>query len=210
MKYEHVEKPRPDELTPDRPIDRRRTRWVFFRIVEILAVILSFLAGSEIARFISAKVTMDVLVEITARFGAGAGHRVSSLVALIVAQLRIIAVIVAGLFIICHLIAWIFRSVRRGWRRRRGHRRPPHHHGGQGPHGEDPYHGEQPPQAQQLPHDEDPYHGEQPPQAQQLPRPGQPLQNQPPQNPGPVRSQMPAGLPENWKFSSEDKIKKAD
>ena len=95
-----------------RPRRRRsRTAFIFARLLEITAVVVSFLAGSRIARFLTAKVSMDVLVEVTDRFGPRAGHSLSTLMAAIVAEPRLIAVILIGVFVICHFVAWIVRRL---------------------------------------------------------------------------------------------------
>ena len=104
---------------------RHRARRVFFRTVELITIALSFFGRNAIARFIGAKLGLDFIVEVTAHFGADAGHRLSTIVAAIIAEPRLIALIVTGFFLVCHLIAWIVRLIRR--------RRRPHH-----PHGHRP------------------------------------------------------------------------
>lgn len=88
-------------------------------MLEILAVVLSFLGRNAIARFLAAKLGLSVVVEVTSRFGADAGHRLSSFVALIIAEPRLIAVIVTGIIVLLHVIAWIIQLLR-------GPRRGPH------------------------------------------------------------------------------------
>ena len=89
-----------------------RTRRVFLHTLELIAVALAFLEGNAIARFLVAKVGMDTVVEVTHRFGRSAGRSVSTFLAAIVAEPRLIAVIVAGFFIVLHLLAWGVRSAR--------------------------------------------------------------------------------------------------
>ena len=92
----------------------RRSKYVFWRCLEIVAIAVSFLGRNAIARFLAAKVGLDFTVEVTAAFGRDAGHKVSTIVALIVAEPRLIAVLVAGIFLIIELVFWILRMVFRG------------------------------------------------------------------------------------------------
>ena len=89
--------------------------------MEVLAIVLSFLESSRIARFLTAKVSMDVVVEVTDKFGTRAGHRMSSILAFIVAEPRIIAVAVTGVILVLELILGIVRlaKAKAGKRRRR-------------------------------------------------------------------------------------------
>ena len=98
---------------------RRRTRRIFLRCVELIAVAVSFLGRNAIARFLAAKAGLDLVVEVTARFGADTGHRLSTIVAAIIAEPRLIAVIVVLFFLIFHLLAWLIRLFFRPRRRRR-------------------------------------------------------------------------------------------
>ena len=91
-------------------------------MLEILAIVLSFLGRNAIARFLAAKFGLSVVVEVTSRFGADAGHRLSSFVALLIAEPRLIAVIVTGIIVLFHAIAWII-SLLRGPKHRPHHRR---------------------------------------------------------------------------------------
>ena len=84
---------------------------VFVLLLEVGAVVASFLASSSIARFLTAKITMDVVVEVTARFGKEAGHALSNVLAMIVAEPRIIAVIVAGFILFLNFIVWLIRKL---------------------------------------------------------------------------------------------------
>ena len=72
-----------------------KNTWV--RALEITLIVVSFLERNQIARFISAKLGLDFVVEVTSRFGAPAGHRLSSWIAVIIAEPRLIAVIVTGI-----------------------------------------------------------------------------------------------------------------
>jgi|GEM_PF-545936 len=83
----------------------------FLTALELLAVALSFLERSRIARFLSTKVALDTVVEVTARFGRDAGHRLSTCVAVFVAEPRLIAVLVAGVIVCLHLLAWLLRRL---------------------------------------------------------------------------------------------------
>lgn len=98
---------------------RRRTRRIFLRCVELIAVAVSFLGRNAIARFLAAKAGLDLVVEVTARFGADAGHRLSTIVAAIIAEPRLIAVIVVIFLLIFHLLAWLIRLFFRPRPRRR-------------------------------------------------------------------------------------------
>lgn len=106
----------------DHEIERNRRKSSSFartlvRVLEILAIFLSFLNCSRIARFLSAKITMDVLVEVTDKFGASAGHFLSTVIAAIVAEPLIIAYVVTGLIVLINLLVMLVRKIRR--RRRR-------------------------------------------------------------------------------------------
>ena len=101
---------------------RRRTRRIFLRCVELIAIAVSFLGRNAIARFLAAKAGLDLVVEVTARFGADTGHRLSTIVAAIIAEPRLIAVIVVLFFLICHLLAWLIRLIFRLRRRPRPYR----------------------------------------------------------------------------------------
>ena len=106
---------------------KRRSRAIFVRTVELIVVVLSFLGSSAIARFLVAKITLDTIVWVTSTFGPGVGHTLSSFLAAIVAEPRIIAFIVAGIFFLIHLIGGFIRLL--------VPRRPHHHHGPHGAHG---------------------------------------------------------------------------
>ena len=84
---------------------------VFARILELVIIGLSFFERSYIVRFLTAKLSMDVLVEITAHFGPVVGHQVSSLLAAIVAEPRLVAVIVTGIILLLELLVGIFRMI---------------------------------------------------------------------------------------------------
>ena len=112
-----------DEGRDRRPGRKTRAGRVFVYIVELLAIAISFLGRSQIARFLTAKVGMDVLVEVTDRFGRDAGHRLSTVIAFIVAEPHIIAVVVAGIIVVLEFVFWLFHAIkgrkRHGKRRRR-------------------------------------------------------------------------------------------
>ena len=95
------------------------TKRVFVRVLEILLIALSYFERSYIVRFLTAKISMDVLVEVTDRFGADWGHRLSTVLAVIVAEPRLIAVIVTGVILVLELIALLWRSLSRPHRRMR-------------------------------------------------------------------------------------------
>ena len=86
------------------------------RCLEVLALVLSILGRSRIARFLSTKVTLDVVVEVTDKFGARAGHRLSTFIAAVVAEPMIVAYVVAGVLVVVNLLVLL---VRRGKRKRR-------------------------------------------------------------------------------------------
>ncbi|MBQ8304975.1 MAG: hypothetical protein IJX90_01960 [Blautia sp.] len=85
----------------------------FVRTLEVLAIVLSFLGRSRIARFLSTKITLDVVVEVTDKFGAAAGHRLSTFIAAIVAEPLIIAYVVTGVIVAINLLALLIRKLRR-------------------------------------------------------------------------------------------------
>ena len=98
---------------------RSHIRIRFLRVIELLTIVLSFLGSSRIARFLAAKVSLDVVVEVTDRFGAPAGHRLSTLVSLIIAEPKLIAVIVTGIWLSVDLVLWIVWMIRHRRHRRR-------------------------------------------------------------------------------------------
>ncbi|MBR2764704.1 MAG: hypothetical protein IKE03_01805 [Blautia sp.] len=91
---------------------------IFLRIVEFVMIGLSLLASSRIARFITAKLTLDSVVVVTSRFGPAAGHNYSTILAAIAAEPKLIAVIVTGVILLLELIALLIRAIRRPARRR--------------------------------------------------------------------------------------------
>ena len=116
----------PGHHRPPRPPKKPHPGWrrthiglVFFRIAEILAIVLSILQSSRIARFLSTKAAMDIVVEVTDIFGKTAGHHLSTFFAFLVAEPQIITVIVTAVVLIIELTMLIVRSLRP---RRRPHR----------------------------------------------------------------------------------------
>ncbi len=87
---------------------------VYLRGLEILAIALSYLESSRIARFITAKLSMGAVVEVTARMGRDAGHHLSSFLAVLVAEPKLIALIVAGVLLVLEFIGFVVRRARRG------------------------------------------------------------------------------------------------
>lgn len=81
--------------------------------LEALAIVLSVLGRSRIARFLSAKATLGLVVEVTDRFGKAAGHRLSTIIAAIVAEPLIIAYVLAGILVVIDLIVLLIRKRRR-------------------------------------------------------------------------------------------------
>ena len=101
----------------DKSIEKNRQKKTSFsrtlvRVLEILAIVLAFLGNSRIARFLSAKVTMDVLVEVSVRFGAPAGHFLSSVIAAVIAEPLIIAYGITGVIVAIHLLVLLIRKRR--------------------------------------------------------------------------------------------------
>ena len=92
-----------------RALERRERgtgiRRTFFYSLEILTVGLSYLERSRLARFITTKVTLDTVVEVTARFGKDAGHRLSTVLAALTAEPYIIAVALTVLFLLIDFIS---------------------------------------------------------------------------------------------------------
>ena len=82
------------------------------RVMEVLAIVISILERSRIARFLSTKVTLDVLVEVTDKFGADAGHRLSTFIAAVVADPMIVAYVVAGFLVFLNLVVFLIRRLR--------------------------------------------------------------------------------------------------
>ena len=112
-----------DEYLDRRPKKKTRAGRIFVRVVELLAIALSFLGRSQIARFLTAKVSMDVLVEVTDRFGPKAGHRLSTVMALIVAEPHIIALAVTGIILVLELVYLVIHLIRNRGRHRKHRRR---------------------------------------------------------------------------------------
>ena len=114
------EPPKHARRKPPRRPGRSHAKLRFLHIIEILTIVLSFLASSRIARFLAAKISLSVIVEVTDKFGAAAGHRLSTLVSMIIAEPKIIAVIVTGIWLCVDLVLWIVWMIRsRNHRRRR-------------------------------------------------------------------------------------------
>ena len=97
----------------EKTLFRRKLAWT----IEILVVVLAVLARSRIARFLSTKITLDLVVEVTDKLGPEAGHRLSTVIAAIVAEPLIVAYIVAGIFVVVNILAVLFRSIRAGRRK---------------------------------------------------------------------------------------------
>lgn len=95
----------------------------FRRGLELVAVGLSYFQSSYIVRFLTAKMSMDVLVEVTARFGASTGHALSTVLAALVAEPRLIAVGVAGVLLLLELLGGLGRAVSNGRRKRASYAR---------------------------------------------------------------------------------------
>ena len=93
-----------EELHRDKRMEatRARTRMkrTFVGTAETVAVGAAFLGSNTIARFLAAKVSLDIVVEVTARFGPQAGHNLSTLLAAVIAEPRLIAAIAAGFFLV--------------------------------------------------------------------------------------------------------------
>ena len=86
---------------------KRHAGRIFRRIMELLAIALSFLGRSRIARFLTAKASMDIVVEVTAILGKDAGHRLSTFFAFLAAEPALIAVFVTILILLVELVLWI-------------------------------------------------------------------------------------------------------
>ena len=96
--------------------ERSRAGVYFARSLELLAIALAYLEKSRLVRFITAKLSMDAVVEVTARFGRSAGHRLSTFLSLIVAEPRLLAVIITGILLVVNLVVWLaglFKNRRR-------------------------------------------------------------------------------------------------
>lgn len=110
-----------------RPRERSRAGIYFARSLELLAIALAYLEKSRLVRFITAKLSMSAVVEVTARFGRNAGHRLSTFLSLIVAEPRLLAVIITGILLIVNLVVWLVGLIQNQQRRRRysGRTMPP-------------------------------------------------------------------------------------
>ena len=98
---------------------RSRTGLVFLHVMELVTIGLSYLERSRIVRFITAKLGLDVVVEVTDRFGAPAGHRLSTFVSLLIAEPALIAVLVTAVWVLINLIVFLILGIRRSRRRKR-------------------------------------------------------------------------------------------
>ena len=92
---------------------------VFLHVMELVTIGLSYLERSRIVRFLAAKLGLDVVVEVTDRFGPAAGHRLSTFVSLLIAEPALIAVLVTAVWILLNLIVFLILGIRRRRRRRR-------------------------------------------------------------------------------------------
>ena len=99
--------------------EKRHAGRIFRRSMELLAIVLSFLARSRIARFLTAKASMDLVVEVTAVLGRDAGHRLSTFFAFLAAEPALIAVFVTAIVLLTELILWVIARLRPDRRRRR-------------------------------------------------------------------------------------------
>ncbi|MBR2259061.1 MAG: hypothetical protein IJ899_17385 [Blautia sp.] len=88
-------------------------RRVFTYSLEVLAVSLSYLERSRIVRFITAKLTLDTVVEVTAHFGRDAGHRLSTVLAMLTAEPYLIAVVLTGIFLVLNFVGFLSDRSRR-------------------------------------------------------------------------------------------------
>ena len=102
-----------DRQNPTKHSSRSHARIVFLRVMELLSIALSFLYRSRIARFITTKISMDIVVEVTAVFGKDAGHRLSTFLALLTAEPALIAVFVTALILVLEMLFWIIRRARK-------------------------------------------------------------------------------------------------
>lgn len=105
-----------------RPRKRSRAGIYFARSLELIAIALAYLEKSRLVRFVTAKLSMSAVVEVTARFGRDAGHRLSTFLSLIVAEPRLLAVIITGILLIVNLVIWLTGLLQSQSRRSR-HRR---------------------------------------------------------------------------------------
>ena len=101
-----------DEYDDDDDVPvRRRARHTFRHVCELIVIGLTYFQRSAIVRFLTTKLSMDVVVEVSARYGAPAGHRLSTFMAAIAADPRILALIITGIILIFNLLGWIIRKV---------------------------------------------------------------------------------------------------
>ena len=103
---------------------RRRAKRHYLWALQLLAVGLSYLGRSRIVRFITAKLGLSFVVEVTDRFGAPAGHRISTFISALIAEPRLIALVLAGIFLAIDLIIILVRSAGRRRHHHHTHHRP--------------------------------------------------------------------------------------
>ena len=94
-----------------RPRKKSKAGLIFLRVMEVMAIGLSYFQGNAIVRFLTTKVVMDATVEVTARYGKEAGHMVATVLAAVVAEPRLIALGVTILILAANGIALIIRGI---------------------------------------------------------------------------------------------------
>ena len=97
------------------PKKKTKSGIIFLRVMEVLAIALSYFQSSAIVAFLTTKVMMDATVAITARFGADAGYRASAIfsgiLASFVAEPRLIAVVITAVILLVNGIVLIIRGI---------------------------------------------------------------------------------------------------
>ncbi len=122
--------PPPDHVSGGRPGNsgdravRGRAKRHYLWALQIVLVVISYLGRSSIARFLTAKLGLSAVVEVTDRFGKSAGHHLSTVISVFIAEPRLIAVAVAGILLVIDLIVFVVGRIRGRLRKREAPRQP--------------------------------------------------------------------------------------
>ena len=99
----------------------KKSHFAYFLVLtlEALAIVMDVLERSRIARFLSTKAVLSVVVEVTDRFGARAGHRLSTFISAVVAEPLIAVYIIAGILAALNLLVLVVRLAKKKKRTRK-------------------------------------------------------------------------------------------
>ena len=123
-----VDRPIPEKQAVNRPIPEKpypkrsrggTFRAIFLHMAEIVAVGLTYLERSRAARFLTAKLGTNLIVDVTDRFGKDAGRTLGTFISALIAEPSLIALVMAVFFVVFNSILFLFRSIHRRSRQRR-------------------------------------------------------------------------------------------